>query len=68
VFGAAPDGGVVTARHTVAIDPAAVTEVLGAGATLDDARSHLRDVLGANSRATLSHADRAASLPAAGPQ
>jgi hypothetical protein len=52
------DGTVVTARHTVAIDPAAVPAVLGPDATLADARAHLRDVLGANSRGTLHHAAR----------
>lgn len=50
----------VTARHTVAIDPARVEEVLGKGATVADARTHLREVLGANSRATLRHAAAAA--------
>ncbi|MFF4469551.1 SRPBCC family protein [Streptomyces sp. NPDC001599] len=50
----------VTARHTVAIDPARVEEVLGRGGTVADARAHLREVLGANSRATLRHAAAAA--------
>jgi aromatase len=56
-----PDGAggtVVTARHMVAIDPGRIEEVLGAGRTLADARSWLRSALGANSRATLSHAGR----------
>ncbi|MPQ97201.1 cyclase [Modestobacter sp. I12A-02628] len=47
-------GGTVTARHTVAIDVAALVEALGAGATLQDGQAHLREVLGANSRGTLS--------------
>lgn len=46
----------VTARHTVAVDPAAVTEVLGAGRTLADARKYVRSELGSNSKATLAHA------------
>ena len=59
-FAPGPDGGaLVTARHMVAVDPAKVEAVLGAGRTLADARAHLRDVLGANSRATLAHAGRA---------
>ncbi|MFE0733499.1 aromatase/cyclase [Streptomyces sp. NPDC058855] len=49
-------GPVAHARHTVAIDPAAVTEVLGPDATLADARAHLRTALGDNSLTTLRHA------------
>jgi aromatase len=56
-FTADPDGGsVATARHTVAINPAAISEVLGTNCTLADARDYLRAALGANSRATLAHA------------
>ena len=51
-----PEGATVTARHTVAIDADAVAEVLGEGSTLADARAYLRDALGRNSLATLSHA------------
>jgi len=51
-----PDGPVATARHTVAINPTAITEVLGTNRTLADARKFLRAALGANSRATLAHA------------
>jgi aromatase len=47
---------VVTARHTVAINPAAVAEVLGPDATMADARKYLRDALGGNGRATMAHA------------
>lgn len=50
------DGALVTAEHTVAIDPATVTEVLGDQATLADAREFARTALGKNSRATLTHA------------
>src|SRR5512143_3443287 len=49
------DGTVVTAEHTIAINPAMVSEVLGEGATLADAREFLRSALGRNSRATLAH-------------
>lgn len=55
-FAPGPDGAVATARHTVAINPAAITEVLGTNRTLDDVRDLLRAALGANSRATLAHA------------
>ncbi|NXY95201.1 SRPBCC family protein [Streptomyces sp. BR123] len=51
-------GAQVTAEHTVAVNPAAVREELGAEASLADARRHLRDVLGRNSRATLELAGR----------
>ncbi len=53
----------VTARHTVAIDPTRIEEVLGRGRTVADARAHLREVLGANSRATLRHAAATAAGP-----
>jgi aromatase len=52
-FADADGGSVVTARHTVAINPAAIGEVLGLGHSLADARGYLRDALGANSRETL---------------
>jgi aromatase len=55
-FTEGPDGAVATATHTVAINPAAVREVLGSGSTVADARAYLRAALGANSRATLLHA------------
>ncbi|MGW0466462.1 aromatase/cyclase [Streptomyces sp. NPDC003027] len=51
-----PDGPVAVSRHTVAIDPSAVEEVLGAGATLADARRYLREALGRNSLTTMTHA------------
>lgn len=53
-FGEDDAGTVAVGRHAVAINPAAAAEVLGHGCTLADAREYLRDVLGANSRATLS--------------
>lgn len=46
----------VTAEHTVLIDPDAVPKVLGAEATLADARRYLREALGNNSRTTLERA------------
>lgn len=55
-FAQTQNGPVATARHTVAIDPACINEVLGPNATLADARAYIRDVLGRNSLATLSHA------------
>jgi ribosome-associated toxin RatA of RatAB toxin-antitoxin module len=50
------EDGTLTARHVVAVNPAAATEVLGEQATLADAREFLRNALGNNSRATLTHA------------
>ncbi|MGH3801508.1 MAG: aromatase/cyclase, partial [Pseudonocardiaceae bacterium] len=55
-FADGPGGAVAAARHTVAINPAAITDVLGTNRTLADARDFLRAALGANSRATLAHA------------
>ncbi|MFF4159187.1 aromatase/cyclase [Streptomyces sp. NPDC001678] len=50
-------GGVrVTSAHTVVIRAEAVEDVLGEGATVDDARAFVRGALGANSRITLAHA------------
>ncbi|MCP2260265.1 aromatase [Streptoalloteichus tenebrarius] len=45
-----------TSRHTVVINPDAVTPVLGQDATLADARAFVRRAVGANSAATLQHA------------
>ncbi|MGW5660945.1 aromatase/cyclase [Streptomyces sp. NPDC003758] len=55
-FAEGREGSLVTATHTVAINPTAITEVLGEGSTLADARAYLRDALGRNSLATLTHA------------
>lgn len=64
-FADRPEGGaVVTAQHTVAINPAAVAKILGPDATLPDARKYLRDALGGNGRATMSHAGAYASQTA----
>ncbi len=46
----------VTSQHTVAINPSAVTAVLGRGKTVSDAREFTRSALSANSMATLGHA------------
>ncbi|MFC8042147.1 aromatase/cyclase [Nocardia sp. NPDC057353] len=51
-----PDGQVLTATHTVALDPTAIGAAFGAGTTLAEARSRVRELLGANSRATMAHA------------
>ncbi len=53
-----PNSAVVTARHTVAIDPSAAREAFGTGSTLADARHYFRAALGGNGRATLGHAGR----------
>lgn len=51
------DGGTaVVARHMVAVQPMAITKVLGPGKGVADAREFLRDALGTNSRTTLAHA------------
>lgn len=51
------DGGdVAIARHTVVINPDAIAGVLGPDRTLADARTFVREALGANSRATMAHA------------
>lgn len=51
-----PNGALVTARHTVAVDPAAAGKLLGEHSTLADAQRYLRDALGGNGRATMAHA------------
>ncbi|MFE1172285.1 aromatase/cyclase [Streptomyces sp. NPDC058773] len=55
-FSTGPQGTVATSHHTVALRPEAVPRVLGAHATLADARAHVRDALSHNSRSTLEHA------------
>jgi ribosome-associated toxin RatA of RatAB toxin-antitoxin module len=51
-------GATITARHLVAVNPAAIGAVLGPDSTLADARVFLRNALGDNSRTTLSFACR----------
>ncbi|MGQ4614393.1 SRPBCC family protein [Nocardia sp. R7R-8] len=60
-FADGPDGAVVTARHTVAIDPEAARATLGANTELADARAYLTEALSANSRNTLRCAQRYAA-------
>ncbi|MGW4093995.1 aromatase/cyclase [Nocardia sp. NPDC004750] len=60
-FAEGPDGAVVTARHTVAINPEAAREILGANTDLADARAYLTEALSANSRNTLRCAERCAA-------
>lgn len=61
-----PAGARVTARHSVAVRPSAISPALGAQATLADAKAFAREVLGANSRATLervkAHAEGVAAV------
>ncbi|MBF6297098.1 aromatase/cyclase [Nocardia amamiensis] len=52
-FADGPDGAVVTARHTVAINPDAAREILGVETNLADARAYLTEALSTNSRNTL---------------
>ncbi|WUS42750.1 aromatase/cyclase [Kitasatospora sp. NBC_01250] len=47
------EGARATSRHTVAINPGAVTELLGEQASTADARAYVRNALGSNSLATL---------------
>ncbi|MFC8663392.1 MULTISPECIES: aromatase/cyclase [Streptomyces] len=53
LFSSGPEGTLVTARHTVALDPAAVESVFGPGTTIAEALVKARDIIGANSRGTL---------------
>jgi ribosome-associated toxin RatA of RatAB toxin-antitoxin module len=50
------DGTVVTACHTVAINPAALRDALGPHSTLADAKKRITDALSTNNLATLAHA------------
>ncbi|TXS47482.1 aromatase/cyclase [Streptomyces sp. OR43] len=51
------DGGVAaTSQHTVVLNTANIAAVLGADATVADAREYVRSALSTNSRATLGHA------------
>ncbi|MFH0520367.1 aromatase/cyclase [Streptomyces sp. M41] len=57
-----PSGCTVTSTHTVVLNPEAIVPVLGEGATVEDARTFVRDALGRNSTATMhlakEHAER----------
>lgn len=50
------DGVAVTSQHTVMINPATITRVLGESAGVPQARDFIRNALGGNSRATLGYA------------
>ncbi|MEU3984557.1 aromatase/cyclase [Streptomyces sp. NPDC026672] len=51
------DGGTVaTSQHTVVLNTANISAVLGPGASVADARAYVHGALSANSRATLGHA------------
>jgi aromatase len=50
-------GGVrVTSQHTVVINESNITKLLGEEATIDDARTFVRNALGGNSMTTMQHA------------
>jgi aromatase len=57
------EGVSVTSRHTVAINEANITGILGTGATIQDARNYVRTALSTNSLATLGHAKDYAERP-----
>ncbi|WP_073948908.1 aromatase/cyclase [Streptomyces kebangsaanensis] len=50
------DGVAATSQHTVVLNTANITAVLGGSATVDDAREYVRTALSTNSLATLNHA------------
>ncbi|MGH4011340.1 MAG: aromatase/cyclase [Pseudonocardiaceae bacterium] len=53
------DSGVrATSQHTVVLNPANITKMLGDGAGVEDARQFVRSALSANSLATLDHAKK----------
>jgi hypothetical protein len=54
-----PGGARVVSHHTVVLRPDAITEIHGAGTDLAEARRRVRDILGANSRTTMSVAGQA---------
>ncbi|MER5767868.1 aromatase/cyclase [Streptomyces sp. NPDC001985] len=47
-----------SSQHTVVINPERITDILGPGAGVPEARDFIRNALGTNSRATLAHATR----------
>jgi aromatase len=55
-FAESASGVAVTSQHTVVLNTANITAVLGPGAGVTDAREYVRGALSANSRATLGHA------------
>ncbi|HKS47142.1 MAG TPA: aromatase/cyclase [Amycolatopsis sp.] len=69
-FGQAGNNIVIESEHTVLLDPSQVRDVLGASATVGDARVFVRDAIERNSRLTLLHAkefaERARTAPVPG--
>jgi len=61
-----PKGLALTSRHAAIIKPEAIAEVLGADATLQDARNFIQTALTANSRVTMEHAAAFAETAKAG--
>ncbi|MFH8409273.1 aromatase/cyclase [Streptomyces sp. NPDC018019] len=59
----AGDGLLVTSRHTIRLNEAAIPGILGADATPADARARVRTAVGGNSAATLALAKRFAEAP-----
>ncbi|MER7312133.1 MULTISPECIES: aromatase/cyclase [Streptomyces] len=57
------DGLLVTSQHTIRINESAIPGVLGADATVADARARVRAAVGGNSAATLALARRFAEAP-----
>jgi aromatase len=49
-------GVAASSQHTVTLQPANIAQVLGAEATMADARAYVRNALSTNSTATLNHA------------
>lgn len=62
----APDGCLVVARHTVVLDSSTMTEVIDSPARAAQTRRRVRDLLSANSRATLAAAAAATPLATRG--
>lgn len=66
-FEPAGEGGQVISTHTVVLNPGAIEQVLGAGATVADAATFVREALSANSTTTIRTADEfAGRRPGAG--
>lgn len=55
-FTDAPGGSTASSQHAVVLNADTIPGILGAGATVADARDYVRNALGANSRATLGYA------------
>ncbi|MET9535809.1 aromatase/cyclase [Streptomyces sp. NPDC006649] len=55
-FAESEDGTAVSSQHTVVLNTENIARILGAGATVGDAREYVRSALSTNSRATLGHA------------